>query len=70
MQAYWKQDEIDQGMEPEKIVALTFTNKAAREMKERVQTIVGDKADKVCLMNMHKFCLLLMRNYWQTFRQS
>lgn len=35
---------IEQGMEPWRILALTFTNKAAREMKDRIASVVGDDA--------------------------
>jgi DNA helicase-2/ATP-dependent DNA helicase PcrA len=38
---------LNEGYEPESILALTFTNKAANEMKERVQKIVGAKAKKM-----------------------
>ncbi|MFB6257233.1 MAG: UvrD-helicase domain-containing protein, partial [Flavobacteriales bacterium] len=37
---------IDNGADPFRILALTFTNKAAREMKDRIATIVGDSDAK------------------------
>ena len=37
---------IDNGYPPENILALTFTNKAAREMKSRIAIIVGDSEAK------------------------
>lgn len=44
---------ISQGMQPWRILALTFTNKAAKEMKERIATIVGDEA--AAKLNMGTF---------------
>ena len=35
---------IEEGMEPDNILALTFTNKAAKEMKERIVDLIGEKA--------------------------
>lgn len=43
------------------IVALTFTNKAAREMKERVQTFVGHQEALPFIGTFHAYCLALLR---------
>ena len=45
---------LEQGGDPERILALTFTKKAAAEMKERVALMVGDKsARRLCMGTFH-----------------
>lgn len=46
---------------PNKILAITFTNKAAKEMKERVETMLGDIAQAVRISTIHSFCVRLLR---------
>lgn len=46
---------------PNKILAITFTNKAAKEMKERVESILGDVAQAVNISTIHSFCVRLLR---------
>ncbi|WP_186646594.1 ATP-dependent helicase [Fluviispira vulneris] len=54
---------IHSGIRPESIVAVSFTNKAAKEMQERLATIVSEKlAKKVELSTFHSFALKLLRN--------
>ncbi len=48
---------------PEKMVAVTFTNKAAREMQERLVALAGKPAKKVWLGTFHGFCLRLMKEF-------
>jgi DNA helicase-2/ATP-dependent DNA helicase PcrA len=52
-----------QGIEPEKILAVTFTNKAAAEMKSRLQQLIGQSAEPVTVSTFHSFMLRLLRKY-------
>lgn len=46
---------------PEQILALTFTNKAAREMKERIRNLIGDKAQKLWMGTFHSIFSKILR---------
>ncbi|WP_320046626.1 UvrD-helicase domain-containing protein [uncultured Ilyobacter sp.] len=48
---------------PYKILAMTFTNKAAREMKERVETLIGEDSKRVMVSTFHAFGVRLLRMY-------
>lgn len=52
---------LELGVSPYRILAITFTNKAAKEMKERVQNLVGAQADSIWLSTFHSFCAKLLR---------
>lgn len=54
---------LNQGIDPKAIVALSFTNKAAREMAERARSIAGPRAKEVWLGTFHSFCLMLLRTH-------
>ena len=54
---------LQQGVPASRIMALTFTNKAAREMKERITKLVGAEARYLAMGTFHSICTRLIRPY-------
>ena len=54
---------LSQGIDQSEILALTFTNKAAKEMAERVRDTVGKKLDKLTTTTFHSFGLSLLKMF-------
>lgn len=52
---------INNGVRPQNILAITFTNKAAREMRERVYKSIGSDADSIFIGTFHSFGLKVLR---------
>ena len=54
---------IERGVAPDRILLLTFTNRAAREMRERAEALVGDAVASIWSGTFHSICARLLRRY-------
>lgn len=52
---------IEEGIKPWNILAITFTNKAAKEMAERVEALIGEAANDMWVKTFHSACVRILR---------
>jgi DNA helicase II / ATP-dependent DNA helicase PcrA len=52
---------VEKGVNPYNILAITFTNKAAREMKDRINNILGGASENIWISTFHSMCVRILR---------
>ncbi|MEU4668915.1 DNA helicase PcrA [Amycolatopsis sp. NPDC023774] len=60
----------ERGVHPGEIMAITFTNKAAAEMRERVASLVGRRANAMWVSTFHSMCVRILRREAKTLDMS
>ena len=53
----------EKGIAPWNILAITFTNKAANEMKHRIEKIIGEKSNEMWMGTFHSICIRILRRF-------
>ncbi|MGP7819433.1 DNA helicase PcrA [Niallia sp. 01092] len=52
---------VEKGINPYNILAITFTNKAAKEMRQRIATVLGGASEDIWISTFHSMCVRILR---------